>query len=65
MPLTQDTAQAVLVLGNGWKAILSRYETKVTLSRRKFAFPDNFDSFMCIVISSRLSERVPSILTLE
>lgn len=63
MPLAQDTTQAVL--GNGWKAILSCYETKVTVSRRKFAFPDNFDSLMCIAISSRLSERMSSILTLE
>lgn len=63
MPHAQDTTQAVLE--NGWKAILSRYETKVTVSRRKFAFPDNFDLLMCIVISSRLSERVSSILTLK
>lgn len=63
MPLAQDTTQAIL--GNGWKAILSRYETKVTVSRRKFVFLDNFDSLMYIAISSRLSERVSSILTLE
>jgi len=61
MLLAQDTTQTVL--GNEWKAILSRYETKVTVSRRKFAFPDNFDLLMCIVISP--SGRVSSILTSE